>query len=242
MSLSSIRDPFHPIGYDNRDEYILVPFHRVLKNTNMGIFQNLSKYVRLNRAFKMFPRMANAAQLDEEQFRVMVDLFDDPKVMINTMADGKLSDEKLEEIYQKVSDPLNLTTTYTSGVEESLMGLVTRQFTKKIYVSCDSVTKEIASYIAQNLYCHAHGYGYTEVRLIQGSTLDVFGQFEDITTCFLEDASLMIKLAERYPDRLEKRFFIVKANYLDVDQRRYLDEFNHLMDRNACVISYMFDT
>lgn len=242
MALSSNRDPFHPIGYDNRDEYILVPFHRVLKNTNMGIFQNLSKYVRLHRAIKTFPRLVNASHLDQDQFKIMVDLFDDPRVMINTMADGKLSEEKLEEIYAQVSDPLNLTMIYTSGVEEALRGLMSRQFTKKIYISCDSVTKEIGSYVADNLYRHARSFGYTDVRLIQGTTLEVFEEFPDITTCFLENANVMMDLAVKFMDRLKGRYFIVKAAYPDVDQRRYIDEFNRLMELKSCVISYMFDT
>ena len=80
-------DYLRPISDDNRDEYILVEFHRTFINTNMSLLQNLFEaYLKDKLLLSILPGIADFAALDPNKMYDATVMFNHPAQMIKEMS------------------------------------------------------------------------------------------------------------------------------------------------------------
>ena len=81
-------DFLRPIRDNNRNEYILVQFHRVLKNTNMSILKNAFDATLKDRdLLELFPNLANYAKMNIDDQYTNTVLFNYPWELVFNLSE-----------------------------------------------------------------------------------------------------------------------------------------------------------
>lgn len=247
-------DFLHPIGTKNRDEALLVPFHRVLKNTNMSAIINLTERMAEDPDIQtVFPGLldfTNASALDMYAYSVM---FPEPHLMLQELSDGALSVDTAIQFAEEFMKPLHVNRLHKTRLEIMINQLIRQPFIKKLYIQADRVTMEIADYVMQEILQYIElAQSKCELHLLEGDFMEVFRDTPDITTCFLNTSFQFDEIVDTLgEDGLVDKAFIIMDNKYDyiadttiskepIVKHRELDRFKKYLQREICAVSYMY--
>lgn len=231
-----------PLSDNNRDEYILVDFHRALKNTNMCILKNLFKAaIDDPNIMKIFPELIKLSKMTLDQQYDAVAIFSHVG-LINVLAHGKLTLEMCQNYAEAMLEPMELEYLHTTRVEMVLAEFLKHGFTKKVYIRADKWTKEMTSYVSM---CFG-GYG-DRVFAIEGSLLDCQRDYL-ITTAFVSNADEVHEIITEKPELIQGRMYVIMDGVMNLEfpegntdgVYKYMDEFKSLHDKKIAAVGYMY--
>ena len=248
-------DFLRPIGDDNRDEYLLIEFHRTYKNTNFSLMRNIMKRITEDQElFHILPNIVTFARLPDNNARYDATvLYNLPEEFVKFLSKDQLSDGMCEQIVETFLHPLLLDNLHTTRLEFAISQLVAHAFIKEIYFFADKFTTEMQGYLV-------HVFGperfKEKVRLVEGSMADCLIELPQVTTAFVSNASEVVELYQSHPDALNRRMIVISDgydNYEALDEEaakkdpdhlhinyKYLDLFQKLHKARIADISYAF--
>lgn len=247
-------DFLHPIGTQNRDEVLLIPFHRALKNTNMSVIINLTERMAnepdIQKIFPGLIKFLESNALDMYAYSVM---FPQPHLMLQELSEGALSVDTAIQFAEEFMRPLHLDRLHKTRLELMVNQLTQQKFIKKLYIQADTVTMEIADYIGREIVQYIEStHSQCEFHLIEGQFMEVFHNIPDLTTVFLNTSYQFDEIVDSFQeDALVDRCFIIMDNKFDyvadttaskepIVKHRELDRFKSYLDRQICAVSYMY--
>lgn len=204
-------DFLRPIRENNRDEYILVEFHRTLKNTNMSLLRNL--FLRSKddpEILELFPNLVTYAKLSiDERYDATVQ-FNYPDELVFNLSKEKLSPELCRKYVEAFIEPYHFEYLHATRMEAILRNLLGQAFVKKVYVFADKFTTEMKAYMAETFKDVGLG---TRVVAIEGGFVDCMLSMPEITTVFMSNTSDFTQLYEFNPEAINGKFFIISDGY-----------------------------
>lgn len=204
-------DILRPLHEDNRDEYILVEFHRTLKNTNMSLLRNL--FVRADEdpeILNLLPNLAQYATMSTDERYDATVQFNRPRDLIFNLSGEKLSEELCESYANAFMEPYKFEYLHNTRMELILHNLLKSNFVKKVYVFADKFTNEMKQYFALNFM----GQGVdTRVVALEGDLEDCLLTMQEITTVFISNFSDLDQIYKSHPDAIKGKFIIISDGY-----------------------------
>lgn len=239
-------DFLRPIRDNNRNEYILVQFHRVLKNTNMSILKNaFDATLKDHDLLELFPNLANYAKMNIDDQYTNTVLFNYPWELVFNLSEEKLSHEMCQQFAKQFQEPYDFSKLHETRMEGVLRNLLSHDFVKEIYIFADNFTKEMKDYIFKLF--GSKGLG-KRVIPINGTFQECLLALPQITTIFMSNASDFFELHQFYPEEVNQRFFIISDGYDNFQQTkdgksfeyRGLSLFKTLDHERKCTVAYSY--
>lgn len=248
-------DFLRPIGDDNRDERLLIEFHRTYKNTNFSLMRNIMKRITEDHElFQILPNIVTFARLPDNNARYDATvLYNHPEDLVFFLSKERLSMDMCKQYANAFLYPLLLENLHATRLEFAISQLASHAFIKEIYFFADKFTTEMQGYLV-----HAFGPDIfkEKIRLIEGPMKDCFIEIPQITTAFVSNASEVIELYHEHPEALYKKMIVISDgydNYEELDEEtakkdpshlrinyKYLDLFQSLHKARQAEISYAF--
>lgn len=215
-------DFLRPIKDANRDEYILVEFHRVLKNTNLSLLMNLMKHALVDEDMHtIFPNIAVYSKKDIDQLYHASVMFNHPEDMIFALSNEMLPSITCAAFASQFAQPYHFDNSHTTRLEGVLRQLLTTKFVKNIFVFADTFTDEMKRYMA--LEYGPLGLGDRVIPL-EGNFTDCMLQYPQITTVFMSDIDVLFDFYSFYPDRLSKKYIVITDGYGNIEPNANIDD------------------
>ena len=239
-------DFLRPIRDANRDEHILVEFHRVLKNTNMSLVYNLiSAAVEDETIIQFLPGLADYTKKSLDELYDMTVLYNYPHEMIRTMSRDKLSVELCTQYANAFATPYNMQMLHTTRMEGVIRNLLKTNFVKTLYIFAPHFNEEMKMYIARMFYDQQIG---VKVICLEGNYEECLLDHPEITTVFQSNISDLVSFAQFYPDSIQKRFFVIADGYFNVEPTKVgkgaiyinLDFLSKLIKNKVCEIAFAY--
>lgn len=235
-------DFLHPLGDDNRDEIVLIEFHRVLKNTNMSILRNLYYAIIDNFDLtKVFPNATTYMRLGLDAKYDATVLFTAEDFVYN-LSNEKLSRDLCKEYAESLREPLLLPALHITRIESILREFLKHEFVKKVYIVADKFTNEMAQFMRetfQNLLDN-------RILCIEGDVQSALLDF-GATTAFLSDCEDVHQIMTRDRTLLQDMMILVMDGYHNVYlddkneiQYKYMDEFVKLGEDKIANVGYIY--
>ena len=248
-------DFLRPIGDDNRDEYLLIEFHRTYKNTNFSLMRNIMKRVTEDQdLYHILPNIVTFASLlyNNSRYDATV-LYNHPEDLIRFLSKNQLSPEMCKRYADAFMHPLILEHLHTTRLEFAISQLVSHPFIKEIYFFADKFTTEMQGYLVRAFGPQRF---QEKIRLVEGSMQECMIELPQITTAFVSNASEVVSLYQEHPEALHKRMIVISDGYDNYDavddeaskkdpdalhiNYKYLDIFQKLHKARQSEISYAF--
>lgn len=239
-------DFLRPIRDANREEYILVEFHRVLKNTNMSLVYNLiSAAATDEEIISLLPGLAEYTKKSLDELYDMTVLFNYPHEMVKTMSNDQLSVEMCEQYASYFATPYNMQMLHTTRMEGVLRSLLKTKFVKKLFIFAPEFNDEMKMYIARMFYDQQIG---SKVICLEGTYEECMLEHPEITTVFQSNVTDLLSLAQFHPGCVKNKFFVVAEGYFNVepseDGKRaiYIDlkSLTKLVKEKTCEIAFAY--
>lgn len=240
-------DFLRPIRDDNRDEYILVEFHRTFVNTNMSILENIFQaYLKDKSLLYILPDIAHYATLDPNKMYDATVLFNHPYQMIKSISRDQLSVELSQKYAETFQEPYHFSHLHHTRLEFMLREMLEHSFVKTIYIFAPKFTDEMKSYL-QNIF-EGKGLG-SRILLVEGNFKECISEISQITTIFMSNVEDLIQVYNENPHLLDGKYILISDGYenmtadeKDPSQLTYvgLDLFQHLLQDRKCMISYIY--
>lgn len=247
-------DFLHPIGTKNRDEALLIPFHRCFKNTNMSVIINLADRMAEDYdILKLFPglmEIVDSTALQMYQYSVM---FTEPHLMLHDLSKGALSVDTAIAFAEEFLKPLHIERLHKTRIEAMINQLIKQPFIKKLYIQADSVTMEIANYVMEEILHYIQvSRSKCELHLVEGAFMEIYHDTPDLTTIFLNSSYQFDEIVETFgDDNLRGKCFIIMDNRFDYEadhtigkdpvmRHRNTEKFKSYLKREICAVSYMY--
>ena len=244
-------DLLRPIGTDNRDEYILVEFHRCLKNTNMSILHNLAAAVKTEPFLaELFPALKDFVGMSKDVRYAMSSMYNRHWEFLRMMLkdnEGRLSEDLLKRYAETYLYPLHLNYLHTTRLEVVLHQLSLQDFVKHIYITAPKFTDEMKSYLVA-----LFGADTVDKKIVclENDPKDVLLELPDITTAFLSNSDDVLEVVERNRDCLTGKYIVVVEGYGNLlpakeNQMSHFihvgdDVFRKLQEQRICVVAHMY--
>lgn len=234
-----------PMSNDNRDEYILVDFHRALKNTNMCILKNLFKAaIDDPEIVKIFPQLMNATSLSIDQQYDFTAIYS-PIGLLRVLSNGKLSDTTLQSYVENLMEPMELEYLHTTRIQMILREFLQHDFTKKIYIRADNWTNEMSLYVYEMF---KDMKGNDRITAVEGSLEDCLRDYF-ITTAFISDSDSLHQVIVNEPDLVKGRMFIIIDGMMNLESEnaeegktdyKYLKEFESFQEKKIAAVGFVY--
>lgn len=209
-------DYLRPIRAANRDEYILIEFHRVFKNTNMSILRNmLVRSQEDDEILKLFPNLVEYAKMPVDNVYNATVMFNHPEQFVYNLSKETLPMDLCRSYVEVFREPYHFEYLHTTRVEAVLRNLLSQQFVKKVYILADTFTTEMKAYLSSAIEPEYLG---TKVVAIEGNLMDAFDSIPEITTVFMSDACDFETLYQYNPDHVKGKFFVIYDGYDNLEQ------------------------
>lgn len=240
-------DYLRPISDDNRDEYILVEFHRTFINTNMSLLQNLFEVVLKDKSLiSILPGIADFAALDPNKMYDATVMFNHPAQMIKEMSQDRLSDEICNLYAEQFMEPYHFSNLHYTRLEFMIHEMLEHKFVKTIFLFAPSWNDEMKAYL-QNIF-RGQGLG-TRVLLVAGNFEDCISELPQITTIFMSNVQDLLKVYEKDPNLLNGKYILISDGYENMEPSKTdpsnvtyigLDLFEKLQKERKCMITYIY--
>lgn len=234
-----------PMSDDNRDEYILVDFHRALKNTNMCILKNLFKAaIDDPEIVKIFPQLMKTTSLSIDQQYDFTAIYS-PIGLLRVLSNGKLSDSMLESYAETLMEPMELEYLHTTRIQLIMREFLQHNFTKKIYIRADKWTNEMSLYVYEMF---KDVKGNDRIVAVEGSLKDCLADYF-VTTAFISDSESLHQVIVDEPDLVKGRMFIIIDGMMNLESEnaeegktdyKYLKEFESLQEKKIAAIGFVY--
>lgn len=247
---SLMRNPdfLRPIGDGNRDEVMVVPFHRILKNTNMSLLLNILEALSADPdLMPLFPGIAAYTKLSVDDMYNATVLYNSKRDLVHELSHGLLSLHRSQDFANAFSEPYNLQNLHLTRLELVLKRLLTASFIKEIYFVADKMTTEMIQYL---------GYIFTpedlnkRVFAIQCDYLELLQEKPEITTIFLDSSKDFFRIYAVDKNLLQDKYVVIGESYFDIEsdpsgkkgavKLAHLKVFKELKEQKICVASYMY--
>lgn len=239
-------DFLRPIRESNRDEYILVEFHRVLKNTNMSLMVNIMRAaIKDPQLIEVLPKLEVYSKMDLDDLYTSTVQFNSTTDLIFNLS-GEMFDADLCNGYaENFQEPYRFDELHRTRMEGILRHLLTAKFVKQLIIFAPSFNEEMKRYIAMEYGDVGIG---TRVIPVEGFLIDCLQTYPQITTAFISDMG-DLEIADRfYPSLLQNRMFVVSDGYGNLepspkgDSVVYKGEkmMKRLRDEKVCQIFYAY--
>jgi hypothetical protein len=211
VALQQQPDFLRPIGTKNRDEYILVEFHRVLKNTNMSLLYNLMKRSQQDPSLlEIFPSLGSYAHLSLDNLYNATVLYNYPFELVQNLCRGQLSVDMCVEYAEAYATPYLFDKLHRTRIEVILKHLLEQKFVKQIFIFAPSYNDEMKAYFAQNW----GSVGVpSRVLPIMGNLQDCLLTYREITTVFMSNITDLVQVEQFFPELLKQKMFVIMEGY-----------------------------
>lgn len=239
-------DFLRPIRDNNRSEYILVQFHRTLKNTNMSLLKNLFEATLKHRdLLSLFPNLANYAKMTLDDQYTQTVMYNYPWELVYNFSNETLSSEMCQQYAELFQEPYGFQYLHETRMEGVLRHLLEQDFVKEIYIFADKFTSEMKAYIT-HLF-NGKGIG-SRVIPIEGTFQECLLALPQITTIFMSNSSDFFELNQFYPKEVLNRFFIITDGFDNFQptkdgksfEYRGMRLFDQLDHEKKCTVAYSY--
>lgn len=244
-------DLLRPIGTDNRDETILVEFHRCLKNTNMSILHNLAAAAKTEPFLPMlFPALNDFVKMSKDVRYAMSSMYNRHWEFLRMMlkdTDQRLPKELLEQYAETYLYPLHLNYLHTTRLEVVLHQLSLQNFVKRIYVTAPKFTDEMKSYLVSLFGADIVD---DKITCVENDPKEVLLEDKSVTTAFLSNSDDVLEIAKHDLDCLRGKYIVVVEGYgnllpvKDSQMSHFIhvgdDVFRKLQEDRICVVAHMY--
>lgn len=235
-------DFLHPLGDDNRDEVILIEFHRVLKNTNMAILRNLYYAIIDNFDLtKVFPNAVTYMKLGLDAKYDTTVLFTGEDFIYN-LSGEKLNRDFCSDYVRLLRDPLLIPSLHVTRVESMLREFLKHEFVKKVYIVADKFTNEMEQFMRETFQSLLDSRLFCVEGDIQSALTDL-----DVTTAFISDSEDVHQIVTKNRDSLKDKMILVMDGYHNVYlddkkdlQYKYMEEFVKLGEDKIANVGYIY--
>jgi hypothetical protein len=204
-------DFLRPIAGGNRDEYILVEFHRTLKNTNMALLNNLFARAKDDpELMQIFPKLIEYAKMTSDTRYDASVVFNKPRDLIFNLSGEKLSEELCQQYADAFKEPYKFPNLHTTRMEVVLHHLCEQDFVKKLYIFADKFSNEMKAYVAQTFGDVGVG---TRVVALEGNLEDCLLSMPEITTVFMSNFSDLEPIYKSHMEVIKGKYIIISHGY-----------------------------
>lgn len=238
-------DFLQPLGEDNRDEHILIEFHRVLCNTNMSLLRNLfSAAAKDQEILKVLPNLPIYAKLPiDEKYHATV-LYNYPEDLVFNLSKEKLSRETCRAFASQFMEPYNFKTLHLSRMSAIARNLLNAKFVKNLYVFADKFTIEMREYLSEMF---ADKGVDTQVHAMEGNFIECLCAKPEITTCFISNTSDLLAAEDYGHHLIDGKLFMIAQGYnnfvkdeKDEIQLAHLQKFHQWQQQHLANVAYMY--
>lgn len=240
-------DFLRPIRDDNRDEYFLVDFHRVLVNTNMSLVLNLfERALQDHSIIELFPTLHSYSKLDVNQLYDTTVLYNYPHELIQNLSADRISADLAVAFRDQFMEPYHFDKLHYTRVGFILHEVLQHSFLKKIYLRAPKFTGEMVSYL-RNIF------GSSEVGsrivLIEGNLHDSLTDLPQITTVFMSNTSDLIDAYQIDEKLIEGKLFVIMDGYDNFipdpsDNQKFIYAYTDFFERwkaeRRCIATYVY--
>ena len=238
-------DFLRPIRDDNRDEYILVEFHRVLVNTNMALLRNLFQASLKDKSLlELLPNLGAFAKLNLDQMYDATVLYNYPNEFVEELSMNRFSSEIADKYVEKFQEPYHFEQLHRSRLSFILHELLDHAFVKNLYIMAPHYTDEMKRYI--NEIFDGKGVG-SRILLVEGNLQDSLSELSQITTVFMSNVSDLIQAESFTPGVINGKMFLIADGYanFEIDERgelqyQYVKLFEEWKREKRCMVDYMY--
>lgn len=238
-------DFLHPIGDRNRDETIVIPFTRGLKNLNFAILKGiLGDAVHDMGIRAKFPRLRNLLNMTSFQMYDETALFLRPIDCVYAMADQKLRWDECERIAEYYLRDINYWKLHTTRLEFVCYKLLKQPFMKHLYILTDKMSNEIGAYCSQQFRDHV---AEKRVSVIEGDLTGFLLEHPEVTTVFTRSVSEIFALEENAPQTMAQKYFVSIVCYDDIERApnglivyKQYDRLLKYMEDEVCSVVHMY--
>lgn len=244
-------DLLTPIGTDNRDEVILVEFHRCLKNTNMSILHNMAKAVRTEPNLELiFTGLKDFVKMSKDVRFMVSSLYNRHWEFVRMLLKehmNQIPEPMIRDYAEAYLHPLHLGYLHTTRLEVVVKMLSEKEFVKKIYVTAPEFTDEMKAYLVALFGAETVD---TKIVCAANDPNDVLREDPSVTTAFLSNADDVLELVRENHDQLKGKYIVLLEGYgnlVPIDDQK-LDSFRHvgddvfkkLQEDRICVVAHMY--
>lgn len=246
-------DYLRPIRDDNRDEYIMLPFHRVLKNTNLALVRNLMNRMKKDADLvNIFPNVKHFAQLNTatDIYNATV-VYNHPEDLIFFLSGDRLTKETCKEFVRQFLNPLRLDLLHNTNVEYSIKSLMEHKFVKRLYIVAPKFTDEMQGYLVN--FFDSKDFDTNRICLIEGNMVESVSEFPEVTTLFLSDFADFKTIYDHTPERVSGKLIAIAEGYDNMEPdptlgtkkqpkmaNKGIDLFIKLHNERKAEVSYFF--
>lgn len=243
-------DYMRPIRDDNREEILLVEFHRVLKNTNFSVWRNLlHAATRDPELSSIFPNITSFSSLKTvDEMCLATSLYNTRSDFLYFLSGEKLSMD-LCNIYGDIFlFPLHLFDLPKTKLEFVLHELSDHNFVKGIYFFAPQFTREMKDYMATTF--GVKGFSSGKLHLLEGSLEECMESIPNATTMFISNYSDWEQIYRKDAHAFDGKMVLIADGYSNIEPQIITDKpdilykgmktFMQLYNEKRAEISYMF--
>ena len=242
-------DYLRPIRSGNRDEYFLIEFHRVFKNTNMSILRNmLERSQDDEEILQLFPNLIEYAKMPIDALYNVTVMYNHPEQFVFNLSKETLSMDMCRSFVEVFREPYHFEYLHTTRMEAILRNLIEQQFVKKVYLIADRFTTEMKSYLSSTIEPKYLG---TKVSAIEGNLIDAFDSIPELTTVFMSDSCDFETLYQYNSELVKNKFFVIYDGYDNLEpvdpndpqsrmQYAKTELINRLAKDRICEVAYAY--